>query len=69
MTYFFCPNCPTLLFVEVEAFPGMKVIKAGTIDEEDRKFLDGAKPGKEIYTKNRFDWCAPISGAEQATVS
>lgn len=68
MTYFFCSNCPTILFVEAEAIPGVKLIKAGSIDEQDRAFLDDAKPGKEIYTKNRFAWCTPLD-AEQATVT
>ncbi|CAJ2512263.1 Uu.00g052780.m01.CDS01 [Anthostomella pinea] len=51
VTYFSCPICPTVLFNEPEARPGMRVPNIGTLD--DCEFLERCKPGAEIYAKDR----------------
>ncbi|KAB8648467.1 hypothetical protein FH972_026124 [Carpinus fangiana] len=70
VTYSFCGECPSLLYVDVEASPGVKIIKMGSLDvESERAFLDKAKPGVEIYTKNRFAWCTAVADAEHAAAA
>ena len=44
-------NCATIMFAEAEAFPGFKIVKGGTVDDQDE--LNKHKPGSEIYTRNR----------------
>jgi hypothetical protein len=40
----------------LEALPGVYIVKAGTLD--DREYLENeGKPVKEIFTKNRPNWC------------
>ncbi|KAI5249252.1 hypothetical protein E4T43_00738 [Aureobasidium subglaciale] len=68
VTYNYCQNCPTVLFVQVEAMPGINIVKMGTLDDEDA-YEGLGKPGMEIYTKNRPSWCEPIPGAEQKETS
>lgn len=50
------------MWVEIAAAPGMKIVKTGTIDDQDA--LDGAKPVQEIYCKNRPDSIAALLGVE-----
>lgn len=51
------------MFVESEAMSAVKIVKLGTIDDED--FLQSAKPVSEIYTKRRLDWCPAWQGIPQ----
>ena len=65
--YTFCATCSTLMIVDGEAFPGMRILKPGTID--DKTFLDSSKPVQEIFTKDRPNWCATIDGAGQKEIA
>ena len=47
--------------VDVEAMPGMVLIKNGTLDEG----LKSLEPGMEIYTKNRPSFCPILPGTVQ----
>ena len=64
VTYNYCQNCPTVLFVQAEAIDGINIVKMGTIDDED-VYDSLGKPGMEIYTRNRPSWCGAIEGAQQ----
>ncbi|CAD0099597.1 unnamed protein product, partial [Aureobasidium mustum] len=64
ITYHYCQNCPTILYVTGEAITGVNIVKMGTLDDED-VFDNLGKPGLEIYTKNRPKWCDAIPGAQQ----
>ncbi|CAD0086415.1 unnamed protein product [Aureobasidium vineae] len=64
VTYNYCQNCPTVLFVKAEALDGVNIVKMGTLDDEN-VYDNLGKPGLEIYTKNRPQWCDAIPGAQQ----
>jgi hypothetical protein len=64
LTYYYCNNCPTILYVQAEAIDGVNIVKMGTIDDED-VYENLGKPGMEIYTRNRPGWCEAIPNAEQ----
>ncbi|KAK6008362.1 hypothetical protein QM012_000265 [Aureobasidium pullulans] len=64
VTYHYCQNCPTILYVTGEAMNGINIVKVGTLDDED-VFENLGKPGLEIFTKNRPQWCDAIPGAQQ----
>ena len=49
---------------ETGSFPGMKVIKAGTLDDADA--LDKAKPVAELFAPERVSWVPEVAGAGQA---
>lgn len=59
----FCPNCGSTLWREGDAFPGMKVIKAGVLD--DANALENAKPGVELFVAERPGWVQGIPGADE----
>lgn len=63
VTYNYCQNCPTVLYVQAEAIDGINIVKMGTLDDETYDHL--GKPSMEIYTKNRPEWCEAIPGAQQ----
>ena len=58
-----CANCATVMIANVEAMPGMLIVKAGTVDDpaEDAKH----QPQMEIYRKNAPEWCTPWASAAQ----
>lgn len=51
MTYHNCSTCGTIMYVDAKAFEGMKIIKTGTIDDEEA--LNKSTPVQEIYCTNR----------------
>jgi hypothetical protein len=63
LTNYFCGDCGTTLFQDGPAFPGMKLVKAGIMD--DIAALGEAKPGLELYTKTKVSWVANVDGAVQ----
>lgn len=68
VTYYYCQDCPTVMYVDVEAMAGLYIVKMGTVDDDD-VFNNLGLPGLEIYTKNRPEWCPQIPGAEQKTTA
>ncbi|BFZ54357.1 hypothetical protein PYCC9005_001391 [Savitreella phatthalungensis] len=64
LTYNYCPTCHNLIFAQAEAIPGVKILKAGTLDDADA--LNDGKPQQEIYCRNMLSWEQPIDGAKQA---
>jgi hypothetical protein len=68
VTYNYCQDCPTVLFVTAEAMAGINIVKMGTLDDEE-VFEKLGNASLEIYTKNRPSWCEQISGAQQKEAS
>ncbi|KAI8941813.1 hypothetical protein NX059_003013 [Plenodomus lindquistii] len=55
MTNFFCATCGTLMYRTGEAFPGMKFLRLGTVD--DVLLVEGGlKPQVEQFVKDRVRW-------------
>lgn len=54
VTNSFCGTCGNLLFVDVEVFEGMTIVKYGLLDEPS--VLDATPPTSEIYCKNMLKW-------------
>ncbi|MCJ1477154.1 hypothetical protein MMC13_005825, partial [Lambiella insularis] len=63
ITSHFCGDCGSTLFRDGPTFPGMKVVKAGVLDDVDA--LEHAKPGAELFTTTRVSWVPEIAGAAQ----
>lgn len=47
----FCKTCGSSLTSETEAFPGMVIIKAGTLDDNS-----ALKPGVQVWTRSKQHW-------------
>jgi len=62
VTYHNCATCGTIMWVEIAAAPGVKVVKTGTIDDQDA--LDQAKPVQEIYCKDRAASIVALAGVD-----
>ncbi|KAF2243950.1 hypothetical protein BU26DRAFT_492860 [Trematosphaeria pertusa] len=63
ITSHFCPDCGSTMWREGPSFPGLKIVKTGTLD--DVNALANAKPGAELYAPTRVSWVAAVEGAEQ----
>jgi hypothetical protein len=64
--HFFCSNCGSGLYTELEVMPDMTCVKAGGLDG-GAAALDG-KVGIEFYTKDRMPFVAAVEGAKQEPV-
>ncbi|OQV07814.1 hypothetical protein CLAIMM_12187 [Cladophialophora immunda] len=58
--HYFCGNCGSSLYCELEAMPDNTVIKAGSLDQPDVKEMQA-----ELYVKDRVSYMKPIEGAKQ----
>jgi len=63
ITSYFCGDCGSTMWRDGPSFPGLKIIKAGTLDDVDA--LAKAKPTVELFTPRRVDWVNEIPGAAQ----
>lgn len=61
--HFFCGNCGSSLYTELEAMPGTTCIKAGGLDGGAASL--GNKVAVEFYVKDRVTYLAPTAGAKQ----
>ncbi len=50
----FCKTCGSSLTSETAAFPGMVIIKAGTLDD-----TSAVKPGVQVWTRSKQHWFNP----------
>lgn len=64
--HFFCDNCGSGLYTELEVMPDMTCVKAGGLDG-GAAALSG-KVGVEFYTKDRVSYLAAVDGAKQEPV-
>jgi hypothetical protein len=51
MKSYACEKCSTIMWVRAEAKPHIRMIRTGTID--DQEMLDNLKPQKELYCSFR----------------
>ena len=63
ITSHFCGDCGSTMWRDGPSFPGLKIIKVGTLDDVDA--LAKAKPTVELFAPTRVDWVKEISGAAQ----
>lgn len=61
--HFFCSNCGSSLYTELEAMPEATIIKAGTLDGGAASL--GGKIAVEFYTKDRVSYLQGHEGAKQ----
>ena len=66
MTNYFCKACGTLMYRRGARFPGMTILRTGTVDDislaETR-----LRPQVEQFIERRVAWSVPIEGAAQVT--
>ncbi|CZT19935.1 related to DUF636 domain protein [Ramularia collo-cygni] len=62
-----CGRCGTIMVADIEAMPGIKLVKAGTVDDADA--ITKGAPVVELYTRSRPGWCSPWKGADQKETS
>ncbi|KAK5627130.1 hypothetical protein RRF57_002845 [Xylaria bambusicola] len=61
--HFFCSNCGSSLYTELEVMPDMTCVKAGGLDGGAANL--GNKIGVEFYVKDRPQYLKPCDGAKQ----
>jgi len=64
MTNYFCSTCGSLMYRVGAAFPGMSILRVGSVDDfslHETKL----RPTMEQFTKDRVAWKLPTEGAEQ----
>lgn len=61
--HFFCGNCGSSLYTELEVMPDMTCVKAGSLDGGAASL--GNKIGVEFYTKDRVGYLTAADGAKQ----
>lgn len=60
----FCSVCGTLMNRVSSGFPGMSVLRIGTVDDFNLHETK-LKPRIEQFGKDRVSWCSPGKGVEQ----
>lgn len=64
MDSYFCSVCGSLMYRVSSGFPGMRVLRIGTVDDfhlHETKL----KPQFEQFVESRVAWCNGCEGAEQ----
>lgn len=64
MTNYFCQTCGTLMYRVGEAFPGMSILRIGTVDDFNLQETK-LKPQRELFVENRVAWLSGAEGAKQ----
>jgi hypothetical protein len=59
--HFFCSNCGSSLYTELEIMPDVTCIKSGGLDGGAANHPIGV----EFYTKDRLDYSKAVEGADQ----
>ncbi|KAL5041209.1 hypothetical protein BDW71DRAFT_201570 [Aspergillus fruticulosus] len=64
MTNYFCSTCGSLMYRVGTGFPGMSILRIGTVD--DFSLHEGKlKPRIEQFVKDRVTWLRAAEGVEQ----
>ncbi|KAI9874175.1 MAG: hypothetical protein M1830_010101 [Pleopsidium flavum] len=63
ITSSFCGDCGTTLLRTGESFPGLVMVKVGVMD--DVGAFKEARPGAELFAKQRVEWVPEVEGAKQ----
>ena len=61
--HFFCGNCGSSLYTELEVMPDVTCVKSGGLDGGAANL--GGKIGVEFYCKDRVSYLPEVSGAKQ----
>jgi hypothetical protein len=64
MTNYFCKTCGTLMYRVGAGFPGMSILRIGTVDDftlHETKL----RPRMELFTKDRVAWFTGVEGARK----
>jgi len=64
MANYFCSTCGSLMYRVGESFPGMSILRIGTVDDfslHETKL----RPRVEQYTKDRVGWLCGVEGVKQ----
>ncbi|KAF8148542.1 Mss4-like protein [Mycena galopus ATCC 62051] len=64
MTNYFCTTCGTLMYRVSSGFPGMSILRLGTVDDfhlHETKL----KPKEELFAVNRTGWIPELEGVKQ----
>ena len=63
ITSYFCGDCGSTLFRAGDTFKGMRIVKAGVMD--DYSALNEAQPGVELFTEHRVKWVPQVPGTDE----
>lgn len=64
MSNYFCKTCGSLMYRVGEDFPGLSILRLGTVD--DFTLIETKlKPQIEQYVEERASWLSPVKGAKQ----
>ena len=64
MVNFFCKSCGSLMYRRGSGYPGMSLLRIGTVD--DAHLAEGKlKPRLEQFVENRVGWASPAKGVRQ----
>ncbi|KAH6688625.1 Mss4-like protein [Plectosphaerella plurivora] len=64
MTNYFCSTCGTLMYRVGALFPGVSILRLGTVDDFNLAETQ-LKPKVEAFTKDRVSWFHGLEGAKQ----
>jgi hypothetical protein len=64
MTNYFCRTCGTLMYRIGARFPGLSILRLGTVDDPSLVEAE-LRPTRELFVKDRAGWLHPIEGAKQ----
>lgn len=64
MTNYFCTTCGSLMYRVSSGFPGMSILRIGTVDDF-RLHETKLRPQKEIFVRDRVDWFTGVEGAQE----
>ncbi|KAF1937376.1 hypothetical protein EJ02DRAFT_412506 [Clathrospora elynae] len=63
MTNYFCQTCGTLMYRVGATFPGLSIMRLGTVD--DFNLVETKlKPTREMFVKDRVSWLTGVAGDE-----
>lgn len=64
MTNHFCRICGTLMYRTGSGFPGLSILRIGTVDDFNLQET-ALKPDVEQFVKDRVAWLSGVEGAEK----
>ena len=64
MTNYFCSTCGTLMYRVGTAFPGMSILRIGTVDDFNLHETK-LRPKVELFVKDRVSWFTGVEGAKK----
>jgi hypothetical protein len=64
MTNYFCKTCGTLMYRRGARFPGLTILRTGTVDDLSLAETK-LRPQVEQFIERRVAWSEPIKGAAQ----